>query len=92
MKNPIRQFDSSLFERIALSADKEKVKQLSQKGQIVSSASDVVKDPYVLEFLGLEEKSIYSETELENRILNNLQKFLLENPTIGILLGSRVSS
>ena len=73
-----RQFDSALFERIALSTDKEKVKQLSEKGQIISNASDVVKDPYVLEFLGLEEKSVYSETELENRILNNLQKFLLE--------------
>ena len=73
-----RQFDSALFERIALSTDKEKVMQLSKKGQMISNASDVVKDPYVLEFLGLEEKSIYSETELENRILNNLQKFLLE--------------
>lgn len=73
-----RQFDSALFERIALSTDKEKVKQRSEKGQIISNASDVVKDPYVLEFLGLEEKSVYSETELENRILNNLQKFLLE--------------
>lgn len=73
-----RQLDSALFERLALSTDKENVKQLSEKGQIIANASDMVKDPYVLEFLGLEEKSIYSETELENRILNNLQKFLLE--------------
>ena len=73
-----RQFDSALFERIALSTDKEHIKKLSEKGQIILNASDVVKDPYILEFLGLEEKSVYSETELENKILNNLQKFLLE--------------
>ena len=73
-----RQCDSALFERIALSIDKEKVKQLSEKGQIILNASDMIKDPYILEFLGLEEKASYSETELENRILNNLQKFLLE--------------
>lgn len=73
-----RQFGSALFERIALSTDKDQVKQLALKGQVVNNASNVVKDPYVLEFLGLEEKSKYSETELENRILDNLQKFLLE--------------
>lgn len=73
-----RQFGSALFERLALSTDKDQVKQLALKGQIVDNASNVVKDPYVLEFLGLEEKSQYSETELENRILDNLQKFLLE--------------
>ena len=73
-----RQFGSALFERIALSTDKDQVKQLALKGQVVNNASNVVKDPYVLEFLGLEEKSKYSETELENRILDNLQKYLLE--------------
>lgn len=73
-----RQFGSALFERIALSTDKDQIKQLALKGQIVKNASNVVKDPYVLEFLGLEEKFQYSETELENRILDNLQKFLLE--------------
>ena len=73
-----RQFGSALFERIALSTDKESVKLLAEKGQVISQASDLVKDPYVLEFLGIEEKAKYSETELENRILDNLQKFLLE--------------
>lgn len=73
-----RQYGSALFERIALSTDKKSVKRLAEKGHVVSQASDLVKDPYVLEFLGLEEKAKYSETELENRILDNLQKFLLE--------------
>ncbi len=73
-----RQFGSALFERIALSTDKEGVKLLAEKGHVISNASDLVKDPYVLEFLGMEEKTKYSETELESRILDNLQKFLLE--------------
>ena len=67
-----------MFERLALSTDKDGVKQLAEKGHVVEKASDIVKDPYVLEFLGLEEKAKYSESELENRILDNLQKFLLE--------------
>lgn len=73
-----RQFGSALFERIALSTDKEGVKLLAEKGHVISRSSDLVKDPYVLEFLGMEEKTKYSETELESRILDNLQKFLLE--------------
>ena len=73
-----RQCGSALFERLALSTDKDGVKQLAEKGHVVEKASDIVKDPYVLEFLGLEEKSKYSESELESRILDNLQKFLLE--------------
>lgn len=59
-----RQFDSALFERLALSRDKEGIKRLSEKGQIIKSAKDTLKDPYVLEFLGLPEATIYSETEL----------------------------
>jgi len=73
-----RQCDSSLYERLLLSGDKETVKKLATKGQIIEKPSDAVKDPYVLEFLGLPELSVYSETELENRIIDNLQKFLLE--------------
>ncbi len=73
-----RQYGSALFERIALSTNKENIKLLAKDGHTISQASDLVKDPYVLEFLGMEEKSKYSETELENRILDNLQKFLLE--------------
>lgn len=73
-----RQFDSSLYERLALSSDKDKVKQLSAKGQIIESTKDIVKDPYILEFLGLPELPVYSEKELETKIIDNLQTFLLE--------------
>lgn len=73
-----RQFNSSLYERLALSKDKKTVAQLATKGQIIELPQDLIKDPYVLEFLGLSELPEYSETELENRIINNLQKFLLE--------------
>lgn len=73
-----RQFDSALYERLALSKDKESVKELSQKGIIVSKPEDIVKDPYILEFLGLPEQVEYSESELENRLIDKLEKFLLE--------------
>ena len=73
-----RQYNSSLYERLALSTDKEKVYRLSKEGQTVETPSDAVKDPYVLEFLGLPELPSYSETELESRIIDHLQQFLLE--------------
>ena len=73
-----RQIDSALYERLVLSRDKAKVKELAFKGQIIEKPEDVVKDPYILEFLGLEEQSDYSENKLETEIINNLEKFLLE--------------
>lgn len=73
-----RQFDSSLYERLALSTDKEKVSQLALEGHVIEKSNDLVKDPYVLEFLELPELPVYSEKELESRIIDNLQKFLLE--------------
>ncbi|MCM1269865.1 MAG: PDDEXK nuclease domain-containing protein [Faecalibacterium sp.] len=73
-----RQFNSSLYERLSLSSDKQQVKRLSTDGQIIETPKDIVKDPYVLEFLGLPELPVYSENELETRIIDNLQKFLLE--------------
>lgn len=73
-----RQYDSSLYERLALNTDKESVKRLATDGQIIQNATDMIKDPYVLEFLGLEELPTYSENELETRIIDNLEKFLLE--------------
>ena len=73
-----RQFDSALYERLALSKDKNEVKQLAEKGLVVQTPQDIVKDPYVLEFLGLEEKHSYSETELEQSLINKLETFLLE--------------
>ena len=73
-----RQIDSALYERLVLSRDKEKVKELAFKGQVIEKPEDVVKDPYILEFLRLEEQSDYSENKLETEIINNLEKFLLE--------------
>lgn len=73
-----RQFDSDLYTRLALSRDKEKVKELSEKGLVIEKAKDAIKDPYILEFLGLPELSSYSETELEEQIINKLEHFLLE--------------
>lgn len=73
-----RQINSLLFERLALSRNKEKVKALSEKGQILESPRDLVKDPYVLEFLGLHEQASYTEKELETALIDNLQSFLLE--------------
>ena len=73
-----RQYNSSLYERLALSTDKDKVYRLALEGQTVESPKDAVKDPYVLEFLGLPELPSYSETELESRIIDHLQQFLLE--------------
>ena len=73
-----RQYKSSLYERLALSRDKEAVLQLAKKGNIITKPEDIVKQPTVLEFLGIEEKAKYSETDLETAIIDKLQKFLLE--------------
>ncbi|SMF44201.1 PDDEXK nuclease domain-containing protein [Desulfovibrio gilichinskyi] len=73
-----RQINSSFYERLALSRDKEKVRELSEEGQLVSSPKDVLKSPYVLEFLGLEENFSYSEHDLETAIINKIEHFLLE--------------
>ncbi len=73
-----RQFNSSLYERLALSRDKKKVRDLGKQGQIVEKPEDLMKDPYVLEFLGLKEESTYSETDLEAAIIKRIEHFLLE--------------
>ncbi len=73
-----RQFDSAIFERLALSKDKQKVKELATKGEIIQKPKDLIKEPYVLEFLGLEEKSHYSENEFEQKLIDKLEHFLLE--------------
>lgn len=85
-----RQYDSSLYERLALSAKKDEVYRLALQGQKVESARDAVKDPYVLEFLGLPELPVYSETELETRIIDHLQQFLLELGTGFAFIGRQV--
>jgi predicted nuclease of restriction endonuclease-like (RecB) superfamily len=73
-----RQINSSLFERLALSRDKDQVKTLAQEGQIVEQAADLIKNPYVLEFLGIDERASYSESDLETAIIDKLEHFLLE--------------
>ncbi len=73
-----RQCDSALFQRLVLSRDKDKVKELSEKGQIINKPSDALKDPYVLEFIGLPDKKEYSESELEKELIDELEHFLLE--------------
>ena len=73
-----RQINSSLYERLSLSRDKEWILALSKKWQIIENKDDLLKDPYVLEFLGLAQNSSYSESELETAIINNLEVFLLE--------------
>ncbi len=73
-----RQIASSLYERLALSRDKRGIRRLSQEGQVVEKPSDIIMNPLVLEFLGLEEKPSYSEDELESAIIDKLESFLLE--------------
>jgi predicted nuclease of restriction endonuclease-like (RecB) superfamily len=73
-----RQFNSALYERLVLSRDKNGVKQLSEKGQIIEKPQDTLKDPYILEFVGLKESTRYNETELEQKLIDKLEHFLLE--------------
>lgn len=73
-----RQIDSSLFERLALSRDKKGVLQLSEKGHIVNHPTEVIKDPYVLDFLKIPQSNRVTEKHLEQKIIDNLQLFLLE--------------
>lgn len=73
-----RQFDSSLYERLALSRDKKGVRRLARDGQIVSHPKDLLKEPLVLEFLGLDEQVRYSESDLESAIISRIEHFLLE--------------
>ena len=73
-----RQFDSALYTRLVLSRDKSKVKELSEKGLILEKPKDAIKDPYILEFIGLPEHTEYSESELEKELINKLENFLLE--------------
>lgn len=85
-----RQYNSSLYERLALSIDKEKVYRLALEGHKVENPKDAIKDPYILEFLGLPELPEYSENELETRIIDHLQQFLLELGTGFAFIGRQV--
>lgn len=73
-----RQRDSLLYERLTLSTDKEKILELSEKGQILKTSRDLVKDPFVLEFLDINENTDYLESDLEKNIIEHLKDFLLE--------------
>ena len=73
-----RQFDSGLYERLALSRDKEGIRRLAREGQTVGQPDDLLKEPLVLEFLGLDERSRYSESDLESAIISQIEQFLLE--------------
>lgn len=73
-----RQMKSMLFHRLALSKDKKGVLELSAKGQEIQKAEDILKDPFVLEFLNIPQNHQYLEGELEEKLISNLQIFLLE--------------
>ena len=73
-----RQMKSMLFQRLALSKDKDGVLKLSQQGQVIERPEDVLKDPYVFEFTGLPELPVYQESDLEDALITNLSQFLLE--------------
>jgi predicted nuclease of restriction endonuclease-like (RecB) superfamily len=75
LKELQRQFDSALYERLVLSRDKQKIKELSEKGHILEKPKDSLKDPYILEFIGLPKDERY---ELEQKIIDKLEHFLLE--------------
>ena len=73
-----RQYNSSLFERLVLSKGKKSIKELSIKGHIIAKPDDAGKDPYILEFLGLEEQTRYTESDLETALILKLKEFLME--------------
>ncbi|HDL5699530.1 TPA: DUF1016 family protein [Mannheimia haemolytica] len=73
-----RQYDSALFTRLALSKNKEEIRQLALQGQQIEKPADLVKDPYILKFLGLPELPNYSESDLEQKLIDKLEHFLLE--------------
>lgn len=78
LKELQRQSDSALYERLALSRDKEGVKQLAEIGQMIEKPADILKDPYILEFLDLPDNHKYSESEFEQSLIDKLEHFLLE--------------
>ncbi len=85
-----RQIASLLYERLALSKDKDKVLELAQEGQVLRTGKDLVKDPFVLEFLDIKENTEYLETDLEKNILEHLKEFLLELGKGFMFVGSQV--
>jgi len=85
-----RQIGSLLYERLSLSSDKSKVLELAEKGQELKESKDLVKDPFVLEFLDIKENTEYLESDLEKSILEHLKEFLLELGKGFMFVGSQV--
>jgi len=73
-----RQYDSALFTRLSLTRDRGQVLRLSKEGQLLEKPEDIIKDPYILEFIGLHDKASYSESELEQKLIEKLEHFILE--------------
>ena len=73
-----RQFDSALFQRLSISKNKNEVRRLSKKGQIIEKPKDIIKDTYILEFAGLPKLPAYSESKFESALIHKLESFLLE--------------
>lgn len=73
-----RQYDTALFTRLSLSKNQEEIQRLAIEGQLFERPQDAIKDPYILEFIGLPEKSAYSESELEQKLIDKLEHFILE--------------
>ena len=73
-----RQYNSSLYERLALSKDKDAIMRLAKEGQTLNNPADIIKNPLTLEFLGLKAETSYTESKLENAIIDKMQQFLLE--------------
>ena len=73
-----RQFNSGLYERLLVGKNKEEILRLSKEGQIIEKPKDLIKDPYIFEFLGIKENRKYQEKDIESMLIDNLQEFLLE--------------
>ena len=73
-----RQIGSSLYERLALSRNKDEIMRLAREGQTIEKPSDIIKDPLVLDFMGLKPDASYTETAIESAIIDKLQQFLME--------------
>lgn len=73
-----RQYDTALFTRLSISKDVDQILRLSKEGQLLEKPQDAIKDPYILEFIGLPDKSTYSESELEQKLIEKLEHFILE--------------
>ena len=85
-----RQIKSLLYERLSVSKDKDKILVLAEKGHELIDGNDLIKNPFVLEFLDIKESSNYLENDLEKNILNHLKEFLLELGRGFMFVGSQV--